>query len=81
MSQLNLENQQAAYSKISPIILRLRTEMDKRSVVWGKMSAEQKKKWVLAALNNDKDAVMKIAWQTYKYLRDNFFGDEVNNVD
>lgn len=71
MTILDLTGQTTAKNLIAPKLLALKTELDKRLPVWQRISIEKKKKWVLS----DKDPIMSIAWDVYKYLRNNFFGD------
>jgi len=46
--------------------------MELRKQIWDRISFEKKKQWIVS----DKDPIMTLAWQTYRYLRDNFFLDE-----
>jgi hypothetical protein len=77
---LNLTGQQSAYNQVAPKIAVLQTEMEKRKVLWDRLPIEKKKLWVQKAMQDPtKDAVMKIAWQIFKYLRNNFFEDGVDD--
>jgi hypothetical protein len=69
--KIELSQQSKPGDTIAPKIQQLRTAMDERIPVWTKLSLEQKTKWV----KSGKDPIMVLAWQIYKYLRDNFFGD------
>jgi len=74
VADLNLTGQQAVYDAVAPKMLQLKEEMDKRRAIWDKLPDEKKKLWIQKAMDDPtKDAVMKIAWQMYRYLRDNFF--------
>lgn len=46
--------------------------MLQRKVVWDKMSIEKKKQWV----ESNEDPVMKLAWDVYNWLDNNFFGKD-----
>ena len=71
MTELKLINQKAYSDNIAPKIQALKTQLDSRKDIWGRISIEKKKKWV----KSGKDPIMTLAWNMYKYLRDNFFGD------
>lgn len=75
MSQLNLTGQQDVHNLIAPKIQELKNVMDARKNIWNKLPIEKKKKWVISG----KDPIMNIAWNVYKYLRNNFFGEEIDN--
>lgn len=74
MTTLNLTGQSVSASQIQTRINTLKTLMDERKVVWVKLSVEKKKRWITSG----KDPIMTLAWQIYRYLRDNFFGQEVD---
>lgn len=74
MTILNLTNQTTAKNQIAPKLAALKTELDKRLPVWRRISLEKKRQWVLS----DKDPIMSLAWDVYKYLDKNFFGDVRN---
>ena len=71
---LNLTNQENIEKQISPKLLQMKTELDKRKGVWVKLNTVSKKKWILSG----KDPIMNIAWSIYKYLRNNFFDEETD---
>ena len=71
MAILELLNQTTAKNQIGSKIMDLKTELDKRLSIWQKISIEKKIKWV----KSDKDPIISLAWDTYVYLRDNFFGE------
>lgn len=75
MATLNLSNQETAKNNISPKLLQLKQSMDTRKDIWDKLPIEKKKKWVTSG----KDPIMNIAWDVYKYLRNNFFNEGVDN--
>lgn len=75
MSQLNLTGQQNVYNLVAPKIQELKNAMDARKNIWNKLPIEKKKKWVTSG----KDPIMNIAWSVYKYLRNNFFSEEIDN--
>jgi hypothetical protein len=72
---LNLTNQQSEYDKIAPRIATLRSWMDQRKPIWGRLTYDQKRLWITSG----KDPIMTLAWNTYRYLRDNFFDQGVDN--
>ena len=74
MTDLNLSNQQTAVNTIQPYITALKARMDNRKAVWDKLSDEKKIKWV----KSGKDPIMTLAWNVYRYLRDNFFNQGVD---
>ena len=74
MTDLNLSNQQTAVTSIQPYITALKDRMELRKPVWDKLSDEKKIKWV----KSDKDPIMTLAWLMYRYLRDNFFDQGVD---
>lgn len=69
---LNLSNQDNIKKQISPKLLQMKEELDKRKAIWDKISQEKKNVWIISG----EDPIMNIAWNIYKYLRDNFFGSE-----
>lgn len=71
MAVLNLTNQSTAYTQIAPKMLSLKQELDKRMEVWQKIPPEKKRAWI----KSDKDPIMSLAWDIYKYLDKNFFGE------
>ena len=77
MANLNLTGQDVEYSTIAPKLLRLKQCLDERKVIWAKIPVEKRKLWV----TSDKDPIMSIAWDIYKYLRNNFFGERYYDND
>jgi hypothetical protein len=72
MADLNLVSQSALASTIQTRITQLKTAMDLRKDVWSRLSIEKKRAWV----QSGKDPIMTLAWNIYKYLRNNFFEEE-----
>lgn len=72
MATLNLTNQEVDKQDISPKLLKLKNRLDQRKVIWDKLPIEKKKRWI----QSEKDPIMDIAWDMYRYLRNNFFGEE-----
>lgn len=68
---MNLTNQSNYASQIQSKIQTLKEQMDLRLPIWNRLSYEKKKTWIL----NGNDPLMTLAWNIYKYLRDNFFGE------
>lgn len=77
MANLNLTGQATAASAIQNRLVQLRNQMADRLPLWQKLNNKQRRKWILSG----KDPIMELAWQIYKYLRDNFFGEDVLNGD
>ena len=75
MTTLNLTNQTNIAGQVSSKIQTMKTEMDLRIPVWQKLPTAKKKLWVTSG----KDPLMTLAWNTYKYLRDNFFVEVDSN--
>jgi hypothetical protein len=75
MAELKLTSQSTIAGQVQTRVNQLKTEMDKRKAVWNRISVEKKKAWITSG----KDPIMTLAWQIYRYLRDNFFGQEVGN--
>ena len=72
MTTLNLTGQSIEYSDVAPKLLKLKNLLDQRKDIWNKLPLSKKKMWV----TSNKDPIMSIAWDVYKYLRNNFFGEE-----
>lgn len=71
MANLNLSNQQAAVDAATPTFVQFRSQMDKRIAFWNKAPRKRKKLWITSG----KDPVMTLAYDLWKYLDDNFFGE------
>ena len=71
---LNLNNQQQAVDQIQPYINAFKDRMDLRKAVWDKLDNTQRKAWVLS----DKDPVMSLAFDIWKYLKNNFYEEYIN---
>jgi len=65
---MNLANRQQIANQLTPIFLNFKNELDKVLVFWKKCDYKKKKLIV------QRDPIMGIAFQLYKYLN-NFFGD------
>ena len=72
MADLNLTGQSTLAGQVTTRINQLKTSMDQRKVIWDRLSLAKKKAWVTSG----KDPIMTLAWNTYRYLRDNFFNEE-----
>jgi hypothetical protein len=75
MADLNLTGQSTFAGQVQTRITQLRNAMDLRKEVWNKLPIAKKKAWITSG----KDPLMTLSWQIYRYLRDNFFGREVDN--
>ena len=73
--ELNLTGQSTISAQVKTRITQFRAEMDKRKEIWKRMPFAKKKAWITSG----KDPMMTLAWQIYRYLRDNFFGDDIDN--
>ena len=71
MADLNLTGQNIEYSTIAPKLLRLKQLMDERKVIWAKIPVAKRKLWV----TSEKDPIMNVAYDVFKYLENNFFGE------
>ena len=71
---LTLNDQDNIKKQISPKLLQLKSELDKRKEIWNNLNPISKKKWITSG----KDPIMNIAWDVYKYLRKNFFGPDTD---
>lgn len=69
MPTLNLTGQQAAMDTINPKLAQFRNLLEARKDVWQRATLAKKRAWVKSA----NDPVIDKAWDTYRYLRDNFF--------
>ena len=75
MAELNLTGQATAAATIQTRVTQLRNAMELRKDVWNRLPIAKKKAWITSG----RDPIMTLAWQVYLYLRDNFFGQEVDN--
>lgn len=75
MSDLNLTGQATLAGQVQTRIVQLRNAMDLRKEIWYRLPLAKKRAWITSG----KDPIMTLAWTIYKYLRDNFFGREVDN--
>lgn len=75
MRVLNLSNQATVAGQVQTRVNQLKTEMDKRKEIWSRLSNDKKRQWI----KSGKDPIMTLAWQIYRYLRDNFFDQGVDN--
>jgi len=72
MPTLDLTGQSTLAGQVQTRITQLRNAMELRKEIWNRLSDEKKRAWVTSG----KDPIMTVAWQTYRYLRDNFFQTE-----
>ena len=75
MSDLNLTGQATLAGQVQTRIVQLRNAMDLRKPIWDRLPLAKKKAWITSG----KDPIMTLAWNIYRYLRDNFFRQEVDN--
>lgn len=69
MPQLNLSGQETECIGLRPKVVKLKQLLDARKEVWDRIPTAKKKLWITSG----KDPVMTLAWDVYRYLRDNFF--------
>jgi len=72
MAELNLTTQATAGAAIRTRIIQLKTLLEQRKPFWDRMPIEKKRAWIVS----DKDPVMNLAWDIFKYLNNNFFRNE-----
>ena len=77
MANLNLTGQNLERADIVPKLLKLKQCLDERKAIWQRITVAKRKAWV----TSEKDPIMDIAWDIFKYLRDNFFGEEYYDDD
>ena len=65
---LNLTGQNTLRNQIAPQVQALKTAMDLRLTIWKKLPFEKRKAWITSG----KDPIMSLAFDVYRYLRDNF---------
>lgn len=75
MPTLDLTGQNTLADAIRPRLVQIRNAMLLRQEVWNRLPPAKRKKWVLS----DKDPIMALAWDTYKFLKNNFFELEDTN--
>lgn len=73
MSDLNLTGQSTLAGQVQTRITQFRNAMELRKKIWDRLPLVKKKAWITSG----KDPIMSLAWTIFRYLRDNFFGDEV----
>lgn len=72
MTELSLTGQTVSASQIQTRIVTLKSLMDQRKPIWDKISTEKKRAWILS----NKDPIMSLSWDIYRYLENNFFYEE-----
>lgn len=72
---LNLTTQATKAGNIQTQMNQLRNLMEQRKAIWDRLPTAKRKAWI----KSGKDPIMSLAWNTYRYLRDNFFGAEVDS--
>ena len=70
MAELNITGQSTLAGQVTTRINQLRASMDLRKVIWDRLPIAKKKAWITSG----KDPIMTLAYNTWKYLNDNFFG-------
>jgi len=69
VTQLDLTLSGADKTKIQTGLAKLKEHLDQRKEVWNRIPPEKCKAWIVS----DKDDVMSLAWNVFKYLDSNFF--------
>ena len=77
MADLTLSNQATEKALIESKTNDLRSLMESRKEVWQRLPEESKKKW----LDSGKDPVLMLAYDTWKYLDENYFGVRYGDLD
>ena len=72
MAILDLTGQTTSAGQIQTRINALKTLLDQRKPFWDRMPIEKKRAWIAS----NKDPVMTLAWDVFKYLNNNFFSGE-----
>ena len=72
MATLDLTLSGTDKTKIQTGLVTLKAHLDLRKEIWAKLPLEKRKAWVLS----DKDDVITLAYDVYKYLDRNFFSRE-----
>jgi hypothetical protein len=72
MADLNLTGQETLSGPIRTRVAQLKTAMDARLTIWQRLPDAKKKAWIVSG----KDPIMTLAWDIYKYLKNNFFDRE-----
>lgn len=74
MADLNLTGQATSAGQIQTRVTQLRNALEQRKPIWDHLTDAQKKAWIASG----KDPILSLAWDVYKYLRNNFFQKEDN---
>ena len=72
MADLTLTGQGTSAGQIQTRVAQLKTAMDLRKPFWDRMPIEKKRAWIAS----NKDPIMSLAWDVFKYLNNNFFRNE-----
>ena len=73
MATLDLSGQGLERDDVAPKLAKLKTLMLQRKVIWDKIPLAKRKAWVQNAAT--KDPIMDIAYDVWKWLDNNFFGE------
>jgi len=76
MADLNLTGQATLSGQIQTRITQMQTSMNQRKAIWDRLSDDKKRAWI----KSGKDPLMTLAWNIFKYLKNNFFREEDTNV-
>ncbi len=77
MALFNFTNQQQLYDTILPAFQAMKAQLNARRPLWDKLSFAKKKAWV----TSNKDPIMDLGWDTYKFLNDYFSKHLQDNYD
>lgn len=72
MATLTLTGQEVLAGQVTTRVTQLKDSMNQRKEIWDRLPLAKKKAWITSG----KDPIMTLSWNTYRYLRDNFFGEE-----
>ncbi len=75
MTDYNFTSTTQEKNTINNGLAKIREKLDLRLSLWAKLTREQKRALILSG----KDPILTSAWTTFKYLKNNFFGDEDTN--
>lgn len=72
MTTFNLTGQKTAANKYQTQLEAIKVELLKRKTVWDRMPIEKKRAWI----KGGSDPLFTLGFETYEFLRLNFFGAE-----
>jgi hypothetical protein len=76
MTDYNFASTGAEKNTINNGLAKVKEKLDLRLPLWQKLTMGQKR----ALIKSGKDPILAAAWTTFKYLKNNFFGEENTNA-